>query len=142
MKIRNLTNEERNEIVEFLLKFVDTKNKKNGLKNGSIKLAANKYNCSSPTVNRIWKRACENLEKDGIIYADSRIKEKSGRKAIDRSETLAALRDIPMCDGRPSIRTLSETIGIPRTSLYALLKKENIDTSRKIPTQVPLDRRK
>ena len=60
----NLTNDERDAILQFLLQNVKSGENK-VLKFGAITQAAQKFKCNRHSVAAIWKRACESVNGDG-----------------------------------------------------------------------------
>lgn len=116
---KNLTNEQRTELVWFLQERSSETNK-NGLKRGAIKAAAGEFECSVWTVERIWKRAQANRGK-----VDSRKKGTVGRKRIDRTANLATMRTVPVKQ-RQTIRRLSYGINVPKSSTHRMMKRQQI----------------
>ena len=85
---QNLTNEKRTELLWFLQESAKPENK-NGLKRGTIESAAARFQCSVKTVQRIWTRG---RQANGV--ADSKKKGRSGRKRLDRTGKLHALKQV------------------------------------------------
>ena len=87
---KNLTDEQRRDMLWFLQQRASAENK-NGLKRNAMKDAAIHFECTAKCVQRIWKRAQVNRGK-----VESKIKGTSGRKRIDRTHSLAAMRNVPV----------------------------------------------
>lgn len=79
-RTRNLTDTERQSIVDFLLIQSD-----NGeLKRGQIKETADKFECHRNTISAIWKRYQESISNDDLVGdVASKIKGNSGPKKKD-----------------------------------------------------------
>jgi hypothetical protein len=56
-RVHNLTDNQRNEIIQFLKAKVDASNRLNKLQKGAIKEAAVRFECSRNTIGTIWSRA-------------------------------------------------------------------------------------
>ena len=122
----NLTDRQRDAIFSFLNSQQDDKNKKNGLKNGTIRKAAKQFKCSADSVRRIWSRVkIFNQTLDPNYTVHSRKKKKCGRKITDRSDKLAMMPEIPM-RRRQTVRSLSAAIGVTKSTLHRMLKREEI----------------
>lgn len=116
-----LTNEQRKNIFEQLLKRM--KGKK--LQHGAINEVAKDVGVTRLTVSKIWKMA-QGQYNEGKISADvsSKKKKKCGRKPKDYSENISKIKNIPF-NQRSTIRCLARAIDVPRSSLFDILKKGN-----------------
>lgn len=119
---RNLTDQERNGVLQLLLS-VSISGK---LPTGAISDTASKFNVSTKTISRIWKRA-QNCFDQGMINADvaSNIKKKSGRKKLNRIELNEKIQEVPLRQ-RTTLRSLSAASKIPTMTLYRIMKEGNL----------------
>lgn len=119
---RNLTYEERRTMLDFLLKRrVDGTTK---LMRHAVTDAATEFRVDRRTVTRLWKRAVQSLENgDEVCDVASRKVGRRGRRKRDWTAELQRVKDIPLAQ-RGSIRALATAVGIPKTTLYELLKEE------------------
>jgi len=109
---KNLSNDERQAIYEFLL----TQSNDGKLKKGSMGAAANLYSASIRTVSRIWHRAILSIA-NGANSADvsSRIAGTVGRRKIEMDLSQAA--GIPL-RRRTSIRSLANALNVPKSTFH------------------------
>lgn len=109
MKKPNLSIDERNAVVHFLLQ----RRKDDGkLKGGSLTETATHFSVSTKTVKRIWDRYLETTDSRGIGGDVSSRKWNSGRKKRNMDE-LNAIADIPL-NKRSTLRSLSCSISLYR----------------------------
>ena len=95
MTYKNLSTDQRNAIVSFLLL-----NSKNGkLQRGGIKKASEHFNVHRNTISLLWKRRNDTATIDNPLgNVESKIKEKSGRKQkINDEEFQVALKKLAPC---------------------------------------------
>ncbi len=120
---RDLTDAHRRAIYQVLLRKLT-----NGiLPHGAIKETAKRFNTSTRTISRVWKRGRESSSKDFLTpgSVESRKKGRSGRKSRREEDIKAAVRNVPMNE-RSTLRTLSSKSGIPRSSLHRAVKRGTI----------------
>ncbi|CEG50039.1 uncharacterized protein PHALS_07769 [Plasmopara halstedii] len=119
---RNLTYEERRAMLDFLLKRrVEGSTK---LMRHAVTDAATEFAVDRRTVSRLWKRAVQSLENgDEVCDVASRKVGRRGRRKRDWSAELKRVKEIPLTQ-RGSIRALASAVGIPKTTLYELLKDD------------------
>lgn len=119
---RNMTFDERREMLDFLLaRRTDSKSK---LARNAINEAALEFRVDRRTVSRLWKRAVASLEKgEPMCDVASRKVGRQGRRKRDWSAALDKVREIPM-EQRGSIRALASAVGIPKTTLFELLRED------------------
>ena len=73
----NLTDEERNGVVQYLLTQYDGSK----INKGAINAAASKFKVSRQTISSIWKEAKMQMQSDTVaIDVSSKIQQNSGRK--------------------------------------------------------------
>ncbi|KAE9113484.1 hypothetical protein PF005_g10499 [Phytophthora fragariae] len=127
---RNLTYEERRSMLDFLMKRrVEGTTK---LVRHAVTDAANEFGVDRRTVSRLWKRAVQSLENgDEVCDIASRKVGRRGRRKRDWSAELERVKEIPLAQ-RGSIRALATAVGIPKTTLYELLKEDGKPTINSI----------
>ncbi|KAG6614010.1 Small conductance calcium-activated potassium channel protein [Phytophthora cinnamomi] len=127
---RNLTYEERRSMLDFLMKRrVEGTTK---LMRHAVTDAANEFGVDRRTVSRLWKRAVQSLENgDEVCDIASRKVGRRGRRKRDWSAELERVKEIPLAQ-RGSIRALATAVGIPKTTLYELLKEDGNPTINSI----------
>ncbi|CAI5706791.1 unnamed protein product [Peronospora effusa] len=127
---KNLTYEERRSMLDFLLKRrVEGTSK---LMRHAVTDAATKFCVDRRTVSRLWKRALQSLENgDEVCDVASRKIGRRGRRKRDWSVELERVKEIPLAQ-RGSIRALATAVGIPKTTLYELLKEDGGPTINSI----------
>lgn len=115
----NLTDEQRNAILQSLLKHSED----GKLEKGVLTRVSEDFKLSTKTVSRIWQRAKE-CWANGLKTADvrSRIKANSGREKKDRSEALEKMATVPFRQ-RSTLRGLSAATSIPLVALHRILKE-------------------
>ena len=118
----NLTNDERNAMLQFLLQNLKNKDTKE-LKRGALKMAAEKFKCNRRTVYTLWTQAKNSVDRDDApMNVDDRRK-GNGRKPLDREVYLERMRCVPLRE-RQTIRSLAHAIGLPPTSTFKLLQNQ------------------
>lgn len=119
---RNLTYDERRAMLDFLMqRRVENTTK---LARHAVTDAATEFGVDRRTVSRLWKRAVQSLEKgDEVCDVASRKVGRRGRRKRDWSVELERVKEIPLAQ-RGSIRALATAVGIPKTTLYELLKED------------------
>ncbi|KAG2528726.1 hypothetical protein JM16_002569 [Phytophthora kernoviae] len=123
---KNLTYTERRSMLEFLLqrRNEDT----NKLARHAITDAAAEYRVDRRTVSRLWKRAVQSMENgDQVADIASRKVGHRGRRKRDWSAELERVKQIPL-EQRGSIRALASAVGIPKTTLFELLREDGSPT--------------
>lgn len=117
----NLTNNQRQAILQFLL--MHTKpGSADELQHGTINTAASQFQVTRATISNLWKRAKSSKNNGDIcMIVDSRKAGNVGRKKIDYSNRIQAMKDVPLED-RQNIRTLSYAINVPATTLWRRMK--------------------
>ncbi|GMF33215.1 unnamed protein product [Phytophthora fragariaefolia] len=127
---RNLTYEERRAMLDFLMtRRVEGTTK---LVRHAVTDAANEFGVDRRTVSRLWKRAVQSLENgDEVCDIASRKVGRRGRRKRDWSAELERVKEIPLAH-RGSIRALATAVGIPKTTLYELLKEDGNPTINSI----------
>lgn len=120
VKSKQLTNEQRQAILQQLLLSIENKEK---LEHGAINKIAAAFHVSRLTVSRIWHIA-QAQYREGKIYVDvsPKKKEKCGRKRKDYSNNLAEIKNIPL-NRRGTFRSLSFAIDIPKSTLFNIFKR-------------------
>jgi len=121
-KLKNLTADERNGLLQHLLQ-----RSKDGttLSRGAILEDAPKFEVSRQTISKVWKKAKIQFNK-GNIYADvSSNKNKCGRKRKNYSKNFNQMKEIPL-NHRGTIRSLSCAIDVPKSTLFERFKEGNI----------------
>ncbi|CAH0474600.1 unnamed protein product [Peronospora belbahrii] len=123
---KNLTYEERRSMLDFLMKRrVEGTSK---LIRHAVTDAAMEFSVDRRTVSRLWKRAVQSLENgDHVCDVASRKAGRRGRRKRDWSAELERVKEIPLAQ-RGSIRALATAVGIPKTTLYELLKEDGRPT--------------
>eukprot|EP00172_Hildenbrandia_rubra_P000415 Plantae.Rhodophyta-Hildenbrandia_rubra.ctg11989.p1 GENE.Plantae.Rhodophyta-Hildenbrandia_rubra.ctg11989~~Plantae.Rhodophyta-Hildenbrandia_rubra.ctg11989.p1 ORF type:complete len:183 (+),score=24.38 Plantae.Rhodophyta-Hildenbrandia_rubra.ctg11989:1-549(+) len=118
----NLTDSDRNAILQFLLK----SHKGDKQRRGAIFDAAEQFQASTRTVSRIWKRAKESY-MEGSKYADVRSRKpgRSGARPENIDSQLDLIPEAPL-RRRGTLRCLSHAIDMPLTSLWRALKNDKI----------------
>ncbi|CAI5736588.1 unnamed protein product [Hyaloperonospora brassicae] len=119
---KNLTYDERRSMLDFLLeRRVDGTSK---LARHAVTDAATEFRVDRRTVSRLWKRAVQSFENgDEVCDVASRKVGHRGRRKRDWSAELKRVKEIPLSQ-RGSIRALAMAVGIPKTTLYELLKED------------------
>ena len=94
----NLTNSERQKILQFLLQNVkDPEADPNKLKRGALKAATEKFKCNRKTVYTLWNQAIVSSDNgNSPMNVDSRKLGNCGRKPKDRTASLELMRRVPM----------------------------------------------
>ncbi|RLN94233.1 hypothetical protein BBJ28_00007760 [Nothophytophthora sp. Chile5] len=119
---KNLSHDERRAMLDFLLHRRTEGTTK--LARHAITDAATEFRVDRRTVSRLWKRAVQSLEKgDAVCDVASRKIGRRGRRKRDWSAELERVKEIPL-DQRGSIRALASAVGIPKTTLFELLRED------------------
>ncbi|GMF12699.1 unnamed protein product [Phytophthora lilii] len=121
----NMTDEERMAMADFLLKHSEGETR---LPRAVITAAAENFNVHRNTVSRTWKHMKTALDAGAstdvvMLQALSRKRGNCGRKKKDYSEALERVKQLPLSQ-RGSLRALSSAVGVPRTTLFRLLRNE------------------
>ena len=92
---KNLTNEERAAIIQFLLERSANKN----LHRGAIREASEAFNVNRKSISQVWHRGLSWLEEGSSFMDGSSLKKKRcGRKRIDYQPKLDLIADNPLND--------------------------------------------
>eukprot|EP00183_Erythrolobus_madagascarensis_P005677 CAMPEP_0185846286 /NCGR_PEP_ID=MMETSP1354-20130828/1979_1 /TAXON_ID=708628 /ORGANISM="Erythrolobus madagascarensis, Strain CCMP3276" /LENGTH=143 /DNA_ID=CAMNT_0028546395 /DNA_START=27 /DNA_END=458 /DNA_ORIENTATION=+ len=112
-----LTNVQRQAVYQALLTRLDAGGHPS---KGAFVAVAEEFRVHPRTVSRIWKRAVVSVASGEIVPDVAVRRSNSGRKKkpIDLSLRLA---EVPP-SSRTSIRALSEATGVPRSTLWRLIK--------------------
>jgi len=109
---RNLTSEEYKQAVSALLDRSVLVANGRKLDGRAIKDVAGQFGVTVRTIQRIWKRAKDNMDKTGIYTASPMRKGNSGRKRIyDDNELVAAMEQVPR-EKRGMMRTVANELGV------------------------------
>jgi hypothetical protein len=125
-KAKNLSSEERQAIVSFLLLEVKDEDGTQKLARGAINSAAETFHVHRNTIRDIWDRARANFDNHMIVsfVSESRKKGNSGRKIKwNRDDLKNAVKDLPLHQRR-SIRDLSVGLAIPKSTVWHIMKLE------------------
>ena len=115
----NLTDEERNGVVHYLLTQYDGSK----INKGAINAAASKFKVSRQTISSIWKEAKMQMQSDTVaIDVSSKIQQNSGRKKRDRDSILSKIAEIPL-RLRSTLRSMAHAIQEPKTTVYRIFKE-------------------
>lgn len=123
---KNMTFDERREMLDFLLaRRADPTGKAPAkLARNAINEAAVEFCVDRRTVSRLWKRAAASLERgEPVCDVASRKVGRQGRRKRDWSAALDKVREVPV-EQRGSIRALASAVGIPKTTLFELLRED------------------
>ena len=128
-KKRNLSSEERRDIVSTLLLTVKPGDPEMKLARGAIKSCADAYGVDRSTIRKVWQRALANyLNPDIRAFRSSpQRKGKCGRpnKWI-RDDVREAVKDLPLHQKR-TIRSIASALEIPKTTIFRM-KESKLDT--------------
>ena len=120
-KTKELTNTQRQEIANFLLK-----NSTNGkLKRGLIKAAKIEFGRSILTISKLWKKVKVQLNQGSHVINVQNRKSLCGRKKKDRHNVMDRIKQVPWIQ-RQTLRSLSNAVNIPKSSLHRMLKNGDI----------------
>lgn len=120
IKKRNLTPEERRNIVTSLLLVVKPDDPDMKLPRGAIKSCADTHNVTRWTINRIWERALANYRNPNIRAFRSSPEKKSGRpQKWNRDDVRSAVKELPLHLKR-TIRSIATALEIPKSSLFRM----------------------
>lgn len=121
-RTRELHENQRENILHFLL----MRYKNNKLNHSAINEAAENFKVHRRTISRLWKRA-QQSKKDGdeVFNVKSRKRGRCGPKKKDYSQQLEKIKDLPL-NQRRTLRSLSNAVNIPRTTLYRIFKKGEV----------------
>ncbi|RLN10845.1 hypothetical protein BBJ28_00010050 [Nothophytophthora sp. Chile5] len=125
---RNMSNEERLAMADFLLQHSQGEGR---LPRTAISAAAQKFHVHRNTASRIWNLMKSALDDGAASDAVtdqvlSRKRGNCGRKKKDYSAALERVKQLPLHQ-RGSLRALASAVGVPRTTLFRLLRDD--DTS-------------
>ena len=123
-KLNELTNEQRTEIANFLLK----NSEKGKLKHGLIKAAVLEFGRHRATISRIWKKVKLQLDKGSSLFDVRSKKYKRGRKKLDRSQVQQRIKGVRW-NKRQNIRALSSATGTSVSTLSRMLKEGSFQRS-------------
>ena len=122
IKRKDLTEEERNEIANYLV--LNCNNGK--MKHGTFKKAASKFGLHVNTISLIWYRIRQKIREGRTDFDLSpRKKGNSGPKSRNWSIVLEEMKKIPF-NKRSTFRSLSFATNIPVSTLHYLLQKQKI----------------
>ena len=116
---KNLTSQERHEIVLFLLE-----NSFHGLlSNNLVAETSERFQCHSNTIRLIWRRWLDpNAPGEGLSKVDSYIKKKCGRKAVyDYTELTKRIVQLPIRK-RSTIRDMAGALHVSHNTISRLMK--------------------
>jgi transposase-like protein len=122
-KRKDLTHEQRREIVCRLLLETGEGPQNVELKHGAVSRVARHFGVVPTTVGRIWKRARQSLTDDtlGDFQASPLKKGNCGRPQVyNRDEVREAIKDVPLHQGN-TLSTLGSALGIPKTTLRRMI---------------------
>lgn len=123
---KNMTYAERCAMLDFLLQ--RRHEGSNKLARHAVTDAAAEFKVDRRTVSRLWKRAVQSMENgDAVTDVASRKVGHRGRRKRDWSAELERVKQIPL-EKRGSIRALASAVGIPKTTLFELLKQDKCPT--------------
>ncbi|POM62331.1 Tranposase [Phytophthora palmivora] len=122
----NMTDGDRLLMADFLLKHSQGESR---LPRAVITAAADKFQVHRNTVSRIWnlmKVAMDAGASTDVVLKQVLSKKRGncGRKKKDYSAALERVKQLPL-NQRGSIRALSSAVGVPRTTLFRLLRNED-----------------
>ncbi|MCL7044415.1 hypothetical protein MKW94_015575 [Papaver nudicaule] len=120
---KNLTDEQRVAVYQFLLK----ESNDGKLKHGSVSSAAKLFSASPRTVSRIWKRSKECQELSLPVDVSSRMPKKVGRKRTEIDIT--KIHEIPL-ERCKSIRSIAEALNVTKSTLQRRMKEGAIAVPR------------
>ncbi|KAG6613953.1 Small conductance calcium-activated potassium channel protein [Phytophthora cinnamomi] len=126
----NMTDTERLSMADFLLKHSQGEAR---LPRAVITAAADKYQVHRNTVSRVWnlmKAALDAGASTDVVMKQVLSKKRGncGRKKKDYSAALERVKQLPL-NQRGSLRALSSAVGVPRTTLFRLLRSEDTASS-------------
>ncbi|KAG6977402.1 hypothetical protein JG688_00000396 [Phytophthora aleatoria] len=122
----NLTDDQRLMMADFLLKHSQGEAR---LPRSVITAAADKFEVHRNTVSRIWNlmKAAMDVGAPTDVVMNQVLSKKRGncgRKKKDYSAALELVKQLPLSQ-RGSLRALSSAVGVPRTTLFRLLRNED-----------------
>ncbi|XP_071053572.1 uncharacterized protein [Onthophagus taurus] len=119
LKKPNLSNEQRQGVLQYLLKNVSNEK----LKHGAIKQCSTKFNVCTRTINRIWNTAKQDYNV-GSCTANvvSKKKGNSGRKRKDREGIKKKISEVSIAQ-RSTIRNLCNNINQSLGTVHRILKE-------------------
>jgi hypothetical protein len=130
-RTKNLTRDERHQIVSKLLEERRQKQRHQGVDGkfarGVLTSMALEFQVSDKTIRNVWARAVANFEDPNIRqFRSSPLQRNSGRpKKWNPEEIREAVQLVPLRQRR-TIRDLAAALGIPKSTLHALkCGKEN-----------------
>ncbi len=105
-----------------LVVFLSQRHKNGRLVKGALEEALTLFPFKKSQIQSLWKRAREGvLDPNVEVDISNRKKGNSGRKKKYRDEHIEKIREVPLSQ-RTTLMSLSFAIGIPKTSLWRLLK--------------------
>lgn len=113
---KNLSNEERVDIFQTLLR----KSENGKLKNGELSIVASSFGVCSKTISRIWKRGLRLMVNGSTVDVSSRILGKKGRQKVEIDVSRVA--NIPK-RRRKTIRSLAYALDMSKTTLHKRVKE-------------------
>ncbi len=130
---RNLSNEQRESLLQSLLKRRDDVNdernrngKSSTFSKEALEEVAQAFGVSTKTCTRIWQRFLETADDSGSGGDVSHRKNKSGRhKKISAQELVTKIRGLPL-ETRSSVRGLARALGMPHTTIHRRLRSGEI----------------
>ena len=126
-KKRDLTSEQRRNIVSMLLLAVKPGDAEMNLRYGAIQSCADTYNVNRVTIRRIWKRALANFRNPDIrAFISSPKKKKNGRplKWI-RDDVREAVSSLALHQRR-TIRSIATALDIPKSTVFRMKQDKQV----------------
>jgi hypothetical protein len=125
---KELTSDQRKQIVSQLLLRVKQGHPDQKLMRGALSDVAKNFNVTGRTVGKIWKRARQSFADPTIAsFRASPLKKNCGRKQkFDRDEVRDAIREVPL-NKRNTLRRLALSIGLPLTTVHRM-KEDPLDS--------------
>ncbi|KAK1399051.1 hypothetical protein POM88_008914 [Heracleum sosnowskyi] len=108
---KNLTNEERQRIYEFLLE----RSVEKRIRHGLLTKTATMFNTCTRTIKRLWNRAQMQLANGNTIDLSSKRVGKVGRKHVHLSPN--KIMQVPL-SRRSTVRSLAKAINVPKTTVH------------------------
>ena len=125
-KKRELTAQQRQDVVDRLLPELQGNSDKQKFPKGVLSAVAAEFKVCPTTIRRIWRRALSNFKDPAVNrYCSDPLKNKCGRRQKwNRVEVREALKEIPVCEKR-SIRSLAHALCIPKSTLFQMKGLDN-----------------
>jgi hypothetical protein len=119
---RNLTEEERKQVVHELLAASVPGENERILPAGTAPAVAESFGVHTSTVRRIWVAAKKKRERNGVWSATPQKKGRCGRKSVyDPDEIDAAMKAIPVTD-RGTMRATAKNLGVALGTVHKFKK--------------------